>query len=464
VNTLDPDNGEATPFWIDTMCIPVKSENHKKALTSMNLIYSCAKKVLVLDNALMQLKTEGISPEEIGLQIMSSGWARRLWTLQEGRRREAVFYQFADVTQCFTSLNTLGRKLKGSFGSNLRAVLEIQHSLPPKSSSVDRIFEKMEEQGFKGLSCWPYIALFFKDMDPKYKRDLFVDQLYLNRAIRAVTTRTTSKLEDECLVFACLISRYGTDYTTKLISYDRKEQYRALFQPRHGVSILPSDIIFLDTRRYEEIGSRWIPRSFLTQASSASSPYRGVLIPEDSSISSAVPSGMSVYFSSVLLDYQSMPNDPASKFIIQIGESMFQAIVWEAGTTTPLKRWDLRHPAIILPGPSQRKKNHWIGVLVDMLHESDVKYYLEAIIEWHKPESLKPKGFQQRKDFMIKRGLPALKNNATYGREARHIGLVHFEPLAHEGSEELALVQTLGDTLTKPASAWVEYMDKWKVM
>ncbi|KAL9601180.1 MAG: hypothetical protein Q9219_002680 [cf. Caloplaca sp. 3 TL-2023] len=85
------------PFWIDTLCVPVRPlELQTIALNKMRTPYERARHVLVLDSHLRSLHSRLLSPTEIFAQVSCSSWMRRLWTLQEGRLAQKVWFQFAD--------------------------------------------------------------------------------------------------------------------------------------------------------------------------------------------------------------------------------------------------------------------------------------------------------------------------------------------------------------------------------
>lgn len=72
-------------LWCDTLCCPVKpSEAKTRALVQMKRTYQDATMVLVLDASLQLCNSNLLTPEEMCIRICSSGWTRRLWTLQEG--------------------------------------------------------------------------------------------------------------------------------------------------------------------------------------------------------------------------------------------------------------------------------------------------------------------------------------------------------------------------------------------
>jgi hypothetical protein len=86
--------------------------------------------------------------------------------------------------------------------------------------------------------------------------------------MKNIMFRTCSKIEDESLVFAS-ISKCKTAAPSKLILVEPLERYRTLFTSLNSV---PVGIVFLDQKRYEDYGSRWIPKSLLSQNSQLARP------------------------------------------------------------------------------------------------------------------------------------------------------------------------------------------------
>ena len=79
------DSDQELLLWCDTLCCPVKlSEAKTRALVQMKRTYQDATVVLVLDASLQLFNGALLTPEEMCTRISSSGWTRRLWTLQEG--------------------------------------------------------------------------------------------------------------------------------------------------------------------------------------------------------------------------------------------------------------------------------------------------------------------------------------------------------------------------------------------
>ena len=97
-NKLPKKDPEQTmPFWIDTICVPVRPpEMQNLALNKMREPYERAKHVLVLDSYIQSVDSKVLSPLEVFSRITHCSWGRRLWTLQEGRLARNIWFQFRD--------------------------------------------------------------------------------------------------------------------------------------------------------------------------------------------------------------------------------------------------------------------------------------------------------------------------------------------------------------------------------
>lgn len=240
----------------------------------MEGIYKSATKILVLDRTLTQVSASTMSPEEIGLRIMCSPWARRLWTLSEGSFQSRVVYKFKDSFHYYDHLNKTIQTM---------CALSNRRRFIPKGHFLNTILDNppnclppvgpLWRYAYKALSCtWPRISTFFKEMnltyqpaDPVWFPGAQLNpwiQITVPRAIRTVMSRTTSKITDEALVFASL-THWWTGAVAQLVEVSKEERYRHYFQ-RFGA--VPTQLIFLNQKRYDEYGSRWIPRSLLSQS------------------------------------------------------------------------------------------------------------------------------------------------------------------------------------------------------
>lgn len=95
------DKPEPLPFWIDTLLIPVGSEeiyktSRKKAIHQIYTVFSRAKYTIVVDNGLSTMSWNDQDYTTTAMRILASGWMRRLWTLQEAYLSRKLLFAFKD--------------------------------------------------------------------------------------------------------------------------------------------------------------------------------------------------------------------------------------------------------------------------------------------------------------------------------------------------------------------------------
>ncbi|KAK8038599.1 het domain protein [Apiospora rasikravindrae] len=86
--------GTNTPFWIDTLCVPLRSKHRRTEMSQIWKAFRLAGAVLVLDPTLS--KHVYSTPEEALVRIRFSLWKRRLWTLEEGYYATRLAFSFRD--------------------------------------------------------------------------------------------------------------------------------------------------------------------------------------------------------------------------------------------------------------------------------------------------------------------------------------------------------------------------------
>ena len=162
--------GAQVALWLDTLCVPVSAhyrQYRKLALFKMRETYANATEVLVLDACLQEV---GESIYERRLQIVCSGWMRRLWTLQEALlpKPENLLIQF-------------------------------RYNAVPLSSLVD---ESIEE----GLSTiWHNLEVQSVQLLRKQFPKAAADEDHLLVLVRSLQRRSTTKAEDEPICLATLM-------------------------------------------------------------------------------------------------------------------------------------------------------------------------------------------------------------------------------------------------------------------
>ncbi|TBU25249.1 hypothetical protein BD311DRAFT_780443 [Dichomitus squalens] len=95
VRKLVPDGA----FWHDGLCVPspkTQRPTWQRAISLLARIYAGADKVLVVDGGVRTQCSLAKPVEECLLRIATSGWAQRIWTLQEGVLARELYFEVAD--------------------------------------------------------------------------------------------------------------------------------------------------------------------------------------------------------------------------------------------------------------------------------------------------------------------------------------------------------------------------------
>ncbi|OJT12321.1 hypothetical protein TRAPUB_11096 [Trametes pubescens] len=93
VQRLLPDTGA---FWMDSLCVPGVRELKTRAIKLMSHTYRDSAKVLVIDDCIRSQCSERKTWEENLFRIATSGWVRRVWTLQEGLLARDLYFEFVE--------------------------------------------------------------------------------------------------------------------------------------------------------------------------------------------------------------------------------------------------------------------------------------------------------------------------------------------------------------------------------
>jgi hypothetical protein len=292
---------EANPvplIWLDTLCCPITPLPAKiKAIGKLKIVYAEATHVLVLDSGLQQIYVKGWDmfhvpkanstyPIELLFYIFTSGWMRRLWTLQEGALAKSLYFQFRDTAIRLEELTfTLSGFTKDSF--------HIEGFLVDVWSEVSSL------QAFFRLSA--DLTTFFHQVNLE----------------KALMYRSVSVRSDEPLCIGALLSLdvaqianiSPNDETIKQI--ERMKKVWLLMAEHHGG--LPASILFFPCpRRMDSFGLNWAPATFLhmdgARGDSASS-----IRWDNSQIAKYDPQrGLSVQFPGFLLSSPKQSTSPQS--------------------------------------------------------------------------------------------------------------------------------------------------------
>ncbi|RBR18056.1 hypothetical protein FVER53590_04301 [Fusarium verticillioides] len=201
-------------FWIDSLCIPKDPEPRREAIKMMARTYREAKAVLVLDNGLQRCSSSESEATKL-LRVLTSGWMRRLWTLQEAILAKKVFFLLADALVPLEDLVPKSPKL------------ELYPHLEDMAAEVFRLIKQTQYAGYK-----------------------------IGDVSRSLRWRDTSRASDETLAIASLLG-IGPDVLLELQPQGR------VIKLLQELRSIPKNIVFLTGAKADVPGFRWAPKSFM---------------------------------------------------------------------------------------------------------------------------------------------------------------------------------------------------------
>lgn len=87
---------QAMPFWLDSICVPLRPRKLKNKALEMQRPIHRAQHVLVLDSYLYTHDITNATPVEIFARVSCCSWMQRLWAFQEGRVARKLWVMFAN--------------------------------------------------------------------------------------------------------------------------------------------------------------------------------------------------------------------------------------------------------------------------------------------------------------------------------------------------------------------------------
>ncbi|KAI9641931.1 hypothetical protein NHQ30_009800 [Ciborinia camelliae] len=223
---------QETLIWLDTLCCPAKDGPGKRlAIEKIRLVYQNARCVLVLDAGLMPYESLPQTLPEKAMRIFTSGWMRRLWTLQEGALARSLYFQFADEAISLFEVRL------GLFQLSMNSARHYNFLL-----NIWRQFLRLEGF-FPGEN----------KLAANIPRLTLLDEALLYRSV------TVSTDEALCIgTLMCLDLR-------QILSVEPKEDrmrkvWELIGKTEEGI---PAHVIFLEESKLEMQGWRWALKSFL---------------------------------------------------------------------------------------------------------------------------------------------------------------------------------------------------------
>lgn len=201
-------------FWTDGICIPKADDVRKKAIGMMAQTYSRAVAVLVLDGGLQLCDSTGSHDVKV-LRVLTSGWMRRLWTLQEAVLSKELHVVFANMPQLLKDL--------------------MPHP--------------------ENMLLFPHLTDLAKDLDRLTKLSRY-SSYSIGDVARSLRWRTTNRPTDETLAVASLLGVHPS----VLVDLNPENRMIRLIQE---IGKFPRNIIFLSGVKLQVPGFRWAPASFM---------------------------------------------------------------------------------------------------------------------------------------------------------------------------------------------------------
>ena len=228
---LDPfaEGGRRPLVWLDTLCCPVDSEAKNLALLQMRRTYANAHKTLILDSTLYNCDSQGLNAAELQARILTCGWMRRLWTLQESALSSDPWVQFRDGPLSLTPMFDRLRKLHDENLNYRRLVQDLWLDSKPLTLS-------------------------------HYHSPTGAPELWL--LDRALSHRNTTVALDEALCIATLMNLDVSQILPLSSEDERMCKVWDLLATACNDS-LPRKIIFLDIVKLDGRGYRWAPSTLL---------------------------------------------------------------------------------------------------------------------------------------------------------------------------------------------------------
>ncbi|EWG42522.1 hypothetical protein FVEG_04301 [Fusarium verticillioides 7600] len=189
-------------------------EPRREAIKMMARTYREAKAVLVLDNGLQRCSSSESEATKL-LRFLTSGWMRRLWTLQEAILAKKVFFLLADALVPLEDLVPKSPKL------------ELYPHLGDMAAELFRLIKQTQYAGYK-----------------------------IGDVSRSLRWRDTSRASDETLAIASLLG-IGPDVLLELQPQGR------MIKLLQELRSIPRNIVFLTGAKADVPGFRWAPKSFM---------------------------------------------------------------------------------------------------------------------------------------------------------------------------------------------------------
>lgn len=260
------------PFWMDTLCVPLKPEDRRVAIQGMKGVYQEAEKVIVLDTFLESCQLSTNTVENL-MKIRCSSWMQRLWTFQEGILARSLHFQFAAVSMRGEELLDGLIRSRRAFLKNTK--VEVDHLLKTRvqvsNSVVKRLISMVDS--FSGVLVNLDLVLthdvIASDARRCFKRIRFPHSFdshtllkkqheaeVLSKLSQSLRWRITTRDEDEALVLTNLLGLSTKDLLDARAEITMGRVFKSM-------SAVPVDVLFTPREHLHGPGCSWIPKSLL---------------------------------------------------------------------------------------------------------------------------------------------------------------------------------------------------------
>ncbi|KAJ5020847.1 hypothetical protein J3E71DRAFT_212252 [Bipolaris maydis] len=235
-------------MWLDVLCIP-RGSSHKvyrnerrRAIEKIDWTFARARRVLVRDKLLNNLRTETMSTMEVAAYLCCAKWLRRCWTLAEGALAWDFSIQFADRTLNFLDILKMA---EAPFEPDL---VVHGHFRADNREEFDIVLQRRLQTGL--LAAFQRI--------PYSKENNTWENRSLTKSWNTLSARSTSMPTDTPLILGLLMKVSIKDLT----NLDHSLRMKAILKT---LAKIPAALLFNKNPKVEcKPRNRWVP---LNQAS-----------------------------------------------------------------------------------------------------------------------------------------------------------------------------------------------------
>lgn len=250
-------------LWIDTLCVPVGSENEQvrqMAIAQMAQIYVEAQCVLVVDPELQRMECKNLPDEELFASLLCSAWNSRSWTFQEACMARVFYVQFSD------GYSVVDEKWH-SFRNQLDKVTTSDATTSQAGAAVINMRQKLMSEVSQWFDTMPVMTK-IRSHDTRTLMTNSEDWQNFVRVWNGLRTRSTTKSDDLYGIIAIMVDL--TAY--EILKLDPRERMKAILRSQ---STLPLSFLYQDCARVHDADGRltWAPSQIAGEPLDMNSGY-----------------------------------------------------------------------------------------------------------------------------------------------------------------------------------------------